>query len=36
MGIDKLESERVLEELKQSGKLQKVVSKSGTFWKLNS
>jgi len=36
MGIDKLEAERVLEALKQSGKLQKVVSKSGTFWKLNS
>jgi predicted DsbA family dithiol-disulfide isomerase len=36
MGIDKLEAERVLEALKQSGKLQKAVSKSGTFWKLNS
>jgi predicted DsbA family dithiol-disulfide isomerase/2-polyprenyl-6-methoxyphenol hydroxylase-like FAD-dependent oxidoreductase len=36
MGLNKESSEIILEDLKNSGKLQNLVSKSGTIWKLNS
>lgn len=36
MGMDKEQSENILDELNKLGKLQNLVTKNGTIWKLNS